>query len=594
MATHDKKMKASHDKKMETSHDKKMETIQVCSKDNHKYIIHYKKSKMISDLVDMTDECIVLPFDSSTLSHIIHFHIERDPHKIIKMLHAIDFLDMCDSSLEIYETFSLEGMQKALEITDLYYPRYYLTNVLKVISFMNRKQYNNDDDDGKKYRDVDFLIMLFKLGNIKEEIRTFIVKHLKDSNHLLSELVKNTFLDTSYSFIYSKMKSFGDSKKKGFGGYGYIKYNIKHNLCKMNYDIFRDIMELINDSNFCDELSGSMLFKSYKYDVDEEIIRYICMNSTTELLQLIIYANHTRNIDLLNILKKKEKFKASVTDYDHSRYIFENEVMITKYKNTSYTDVYNVIKWWLVDSTISLSEHNIFKHLLSLENCSGIQFLIDVKKLNNSKYIHHLDNAIYHSFFVPHIGKKCTENCNIMPKGMYNMYSISCNCLCTLDDVPLTIPKNIVRDALYNKSFDTMSWLLKNKRNIDISGDIMDEASVDNRYDILNWLVNSGLTLYYSEKAIDNIKCNKDCYPNCNKWKMLAWWINSELPLKYSNICMHSKGRRCDVYKIKLLEYGFNKNITKYYNRKREIPYTPTCEKQLPKKKKYGFYTCDN
>ena len=73
-----------------------------------------------------------------------------------------------------------------------------------------------------------------------------------------------------------------------------------------------------------------------------------------------------------------------------------------------------------------------------------------------------------------------------------------------------------------------MDWCRKtygNKMQCDC--DYIDKASGLNYFDVLNWWINSGIRMDYTEKALDRaIETNNE--------EMVKWWINSGQKLKYT------------------------------------------------------------
>ncbi|AGD92793.1 hypothetical protein LBA_00875 [Megavirus lba] len=107
----------------------------------------------------------------------------------------------------------------------------------------------------------------------------------------------------------------------------------------------------------------------------------------------------------------------------------------------------------------------------------------------------------------------------------------------------INLPKNDP-EFVVNKDRDSMSWYVnkygfgkiyslydpktyeKFGLNIQDNHHIMDFASSDNRVDILDWYIESGYQLHYSNKAINSASVK-------NNIDVLNWWLYSGLDLKY-------------------------------------------------------------
>jgi hypothetical protein len=199
-------------------------SVTIYSKDDVAFTIPKNESSMLSDLVDITiaqDEKIIIPYSEIALRCVTN-NIIDDPDIIIEILNAIDFLHLNKQKLQIYKTFSFDGMVSALQKTDRYYPIYYLTNIIKLLSLFGR--------DNIKW-DIDFVEFLLELVTTDKFIEQQ-ARLLQDN--ILFNLI-NVYFEHKYKAMYDMIV---DLYKDSNIVDGVFTKNILHYIDKISSESF--------------------------------------------------------------------------------------------------------------------------------------------------------------------------------------------------------------------------------------------------------------------------------------------------------------------------------------------------------------------
>jgi hypothetical protein len=98
--------------------------------------------------------------------------------------------------------------------------------------------------------------------------------------------------------------------------------------------------------------------------------------------------------------------------------------------------------------------------------------------------------------------------------------------------------------------------------NMECSTDIIDDASINGDFELLNWWKNSKSSVKYTSKSIDHIN---DYIGIGKPIKILEWWKNSGLPLKYTESSLNNICFNDDIISLK---YWFTSNLLIKYNDK--------------------------
>jgi hypothetical protein len=94
------------------------------------------------------------------------------------------------------------------------------------------------------------------------------------------------------------------------------------------------------------------------------------------------------------------------------------------------------------------------------------------------------------------------------------------------------------------------------------STDIIDDASINGNFKLLDWWKNSKSSVKYTSKSIDYIN---DYIGIGKPIKILEWWKNSGLPLKYTESSLNNICFNDDIISLK---YWFTSNLPIKYNDK--------------------------
>jgi hypothetical protein len=119
----------------------------------------------------------------------------------------------------------------------------------------------------------------------------------------------------------------------------------------------------------------------------------------------------------------------------------------------------------------------------------------------------------------PYINRKLFE-CALYLDSLEVMQRLKDNPIDVIFDI-----KQAVMSACFKNSLKTLDWLKQNyPTRLKCTEDIINDASISNNIEMLQWWKDSGLELRYTEMALD--KCTD---PNT-----LKWWIGSGLDMKYT------------------------------------------------------------
>jgi hypothetical protein len=131
----------------------------------------------------------------------------------------------------------------------------------------------------------------------------------------------------------------------------------------------------------------------------------------------------------------------------------------------------------------------------------------------------------------------------------------------TIKKFNLKITSKYITWACMNNNVKILDWWLNSGLPLEYSEDAIDSASGLNYLKVLEWWVKSGLPLKYSEKAMYYASKN-------NNIDVLDWWIHSGLELKYDEKALDSasQNRRIDV-----LEWWKNSGLPLKYSEYSEI-----------------------
>ena len=130
----------------------------------------------------------------------------------------------------------------------------------------------------------------------------------------------------------------------------------------------------------------------------------------------------------------------------------------------------------------------------------------------------------------------------VIIESEYSLFQIK-----TYEKFGLNIRKNhfIVNHASCNANMEFLNWWLNSGLKLKYTECAMDQASVIGRTNVLDWWLKSGFKLKYTDKAIDSAII-------CHQEESIKWWITSGLPLKCTKNIIEwaSENGHLDILKL--------------------------------------------